>query len=126
LTQDGDFLAHHFCPPRAFLPAAGIFARALERLIKLSHALERLTKRCHALERLTKRCHALERLIKRCHALERLIKRCHALERLIKRCHAPFSRRREIDESEDAATRDRCVFVVFNLGCDANARFRVR
>jgi hypothetical protein len=116
LTQDGDFLAHHFCPPRAFLPAAGIFARALERLIKLSHALERLTKRCHA----------LERLIKRCHALERLIKRCHALERLIKRCHAPFSRRREIDESEDAATRDRCVFVVFNLGCDANARFRVR
>jgi hypothetical protein len=96
LTQDGDFLAHHFCPPRAFLPAAGIFARALERLIKLSHALERL------------------------------IKRCHALERLIKRCHAPFSRRREIDESEDAATRDRCVFVVFNLGCDANARFRVR
>jgi hypothetical protein len=106
LTQDGDFLAHHFCPPRAFLPAAGIFARALERLIKLSHALERL--------------------IKRCHALERLIKRCHALERLIKRCHAPFSRRREIDESEDAATRDRCVFVVFNLGCDANARFRVR
>jgi hypothetical protein len=106
LTQDGDFLAHHFCPPRAFLPAAGIFARALERLIKLSHALERLTKRCHA--------------------LERLIKRCHALERLIKRCHAPFSRRREIDESEDAATRDRCVFVVFNLGCDANARFRVR
>jgi hypothetical protein len=96
LTQDGDFLAHHFCPPRAFLPAAGIFARALERLIKLSHALERLTKRCHA------------------------------LERLIKRCHAPFSRRREIDESEDAATRDRCVFVVFNLGCDANARFRVR
>ena len=106
MTQDGDFLAHHFCPPRAFLPAAGIFARALERLIKLSHALERLTKRCHA--------------------LERLIKRCHALERLIKRCHAPFSRRREIDESEDAATRDRCVFVVFNLGCDANARFRVR
>jgi hypothetical protein len=106
LTQDGDFLAHHFCPPRAFLPAAGIFARALERLIK--------------------RCHALERLTKRCHALERLIKRCHALERLIKRCHAPFSRRREIDESEDAATRDRCVFVVFNLGCDANARFRVR